>query len=103
MPITATTATFFEKNEATLRVLNIESPRLLLQWMIDRQQETTSVADICRFGPAKLRTKKAAISAVRACIDHGAREEVGKGEVNGTARRKVYQIVRREYIREIKR
>jgi len=66
----------------------------LLEWWQRRDDPILHLAKIYQYGPSDLRTAKIAKAAVKVLVEHGWVEQLEPGvEVEGKARRDVYQLV----------
>lgn len=70
-----------------------ECAELLLEWMRGKGETVTSVSDICRSGPSRLRKRDAALDAVETCMEAGWLRDSGKGMVGEVNRKQTYTLV----------
>jgi hypothetical protein len=74
--------------------MQLRRAQKLLEWWQRREETVLHLATIYQFGPADLRTARAAKEAVNALVEHGWVERLEPGTVlDGKARRHVFRLV----------
>jgi putative DNA primase/helicase len=92
--------TFYLSEALRLSESSLFDPKILvaeelLQWLHDRDEDQFYLAQVYQFGPASLRTKASAKSAVQVLMDHGhVRSITGGMNIDGKYRREAWRVVR---------